>query len=123
MARWVRRTARETGQLLLPFASAPTRAPSPPAPCPGRAQTSVEAAAAVDPARSQTLRDRMLAIIRGREDGATRDELAALLGIPIQTVCPRVDELIHMGDVVQTADRRPTRSGRSAFILRARAGR
>lgn len=54
--------------------------------------------------------------------GATRDEIAAALGIPLSSVCGRVNELLNCQPpaVYETNDRRVTRSGKSAVVLRAR---
>jgi predicted transcriptional regulator len=52
--------------------------------------------------------------------GRTRDELCAALGIPVQTVTPRVLELIKAHRIYETKETRLTRSGRNAYVLRAR---
>ena len=62
---------------------------------PGRSHASEQAA-------------RVLALIRDAgEAGATRTEISAELGMPIQTVCPRVSALIEAG----LAYERGTRDG------------
>ena len=48
--------------------------------------------------------------------GATNDEIADALDIPIQTVCPRMCELRGQGLVIESAETRPTRSGRHARV-------
>jgi hypothetical protein len=52
--------------------------------------------------------------------GYTCDELEAITGGRHQTVSARVRELVLSGDIHDTGDRRPTRSGRNARIYRIR---
>jgi hypothetical protein len=52
--------------------------------------------------------------------GCTCDELEAVTGGRHQTVSARVRELVLSGDIHDTGDRRPTRSGRNARIYRIR---
>ena len=75
--------------------------------------------AALDSIREKTpsLREQVFAFIK-KNDGATRDELCDALDLKNQTVCPRVLELIASGRVEETKDRRLTRSGRNAYVLR-----
>jgi len=49
--------------------------------------------------------------------GATRDELSRALGIKIQTVCARVDELMESGAIRKTERTRRTSSGKPATVL------
>ncbi len=124
MTRWQRRPAVDPDQLPLAFGGVPAPAPPVPiiAPCPGKAATSREAAQRVRPSRAESDRRRILhyVVSRGAE-GATRDDIVRVLGIEIQTVCPRVDELLTLAHLEQTKERRHTRSGASAFILVATA--
>jgi hypothetical protein len=53
--------------------------------------------------------------------GMTRDQLCEQLAMRNQTVCPRVLELIAGQLIVETNETRKTRSGRAAFVLKARA--
>ncbi len=53
-----------------------------------------------------------------REGGATRDEVEATLGLRHQTAGPRIRELVQLGAVVDSGQRRPTRSGRGAIVWR-----
>lgn len=54
--------------------------------------------------------------------GATRDEIAEALGLPVSTVCGRVNELLdpRWPDVVETDQRRNTRYGKPAVVLVAK---
>jgi hypothetical protein len=54
--------------------------------------------------------------------GATRDEIADSLGLPVSTVCGRVNELLdpRWPDVVETDQRRNTRYGKPAVVLVAK---
>lgn len=51
--------------------------------------------------------------------GATRDEIADALNLPISTVCGRVNELLdpRWPDVFETDQRRPTRYGKPAVVV------
>ena len=51
--------------------------------------------------------------------GATRDEIAEALGIPLSSVCGRVNELLdpRWPDVVETDQRRNTRYGKPAVVV------
>jgi len=62
--------------------------------------------------------DRVLAYIKG-QGGATRDAISEGLDMKIQSVCPAVVELMKRGLIEETKDRRLTRSGRNAYVLRA----
>lgn len=44
------------------------------------------------------------------EVGATRHEIAEALGLPLSSVCGRVNELLTLGDVVETDQRRSKRT-------------
>jgi hypothetical protein len=57
------------------------------------------------------------AIVAKGTHGATRDELAAELGYIINTILPRVWELMKAGRIKETEQRRLTRSGRMARLL------
>ncbi len=48
--------------------------------------------------------------------GATNEEVANALGMKIQTVCPRMKELRETGQLVDSAMRRATASGRDAVV-------
>jgi hypothetical protein len=51
--------------------------------------------------------------------GATREEAAIRLGLPIQSICPRVRELIGDGTgvLVESDETRLTRAGKPAAVL------
>lgn len=78
--------------------------------------TSKVAAALVFP-RSGTQRKRVLAAVWRAPTGATRDELAATLGMSPNTVRPRVKELIDGGWVEPSGFTRPTPLGRDGEVL------
>lgn len=54
--------------------------------------------------------------------GATREEIADALGMPLSSVCGRVNELLdpRWPDLVETTQTRPTRFGRPAVVLVAK---
>lgn len=52
--------------------------------------------------------------------GATREQIAESLGIPLASVCGRVSELLKCDDVIETAERRPTKSGGTGVVVVAR---
>ncbi len=53
------------------------------------------------------------------KDGATREEVAHAGGYQGSTVRPRTIELLRMGALEPTGEKRPTRSGNPAQLLRA----
>ncbi len=60
------------------------------------------------------------AFVAARGDhGATNAEIADGLGMPIQSVCPRVCELRSLGRLVSAGKTRPTATGRPAQVWRA----
>jgi predicted ArsR family transcriptional regulator len=61
------------------------------------------------------LRQKVLAKIE-EEGEATCDEVEVFLGMPHQTASARIRELSLMGLIVDTGDRRKTRSGRLARV-------
>jgi hypothetical protein len=65
------------------------------------------------------LRERVYRVIAER-DGATCDEVEAQIDGRHQTVSARVRELVQLGRIVDTGQRRPTRSGRAARVYRVR---
>jgi hypothetical protein len=87
------------------------------APFAKRSETSEAAAVAIEPRRG-TLQWKVHRFVRSRgHQGATRQEIADLLGIAENTVRPRITELIALGLVRKTDRTRETRAGRSAEIL------
>lgn len=49
--------------------------------------------------------------------GATRDEIAEALSLPVASVCGRVASLLKQGRIAETSLRRPTRNGKTAVVL------
>jgi len=79
-------------------------------------ETQAAAAEAIAP-RTKTLRDRCLSYIRARgERGATNEEIAAALGLRLQTVCGRVAELRDLNWIEDSARRRAGASGVAAKV-------
>lgn len=72
--------------------------------------------AAVQP-KCPSQRQRVLEYIESRKRGATRDEIANALGLPLASVCGRVNELVKSGAVVETDKRRTTSTGGTAVVL------
>lgn len=52
--------------------------------------------------------------------GATRDEIADALGVPIQSLCSVVRALLDAGHALEIDRTRPTRLGRPAAVIIAR---
>jgi predicted ArsR family transcriptional regulator len=76
--------------------------------------TSILAAESVKPHASR-LRDEVYAAIAAAPDGLTCDELTGVLDLEIQTVTPRVNELMRAGRIRRQGTR-PTRRGRPANV-------
>ena len=64
-----------------------------------------------------TLRDRILFLI-GFEGPATTDEMADRLNVSVLAVRPRFSELLRMGKIEQTGERRINTSGMMANVWR-----
>jgi hypothetical protein len=60
---------------------------------------------------------RIVEALRGQPAGLTRHELAGRLGLPLTTVCGRVNELKQMGEARESGERRPTVHGRTATVV------
>ena len=84
-------------------------------PDPGR-QNKVETYYATRP-RHKGDRLAIVDILRRIPDGLTRHQIAAVLGMPLTTVCGRVNELKRLGEVRETGERRPTEAGKSATVV------
>ena len=85
-------------------------------------KTSRAAARRVRP-KAGTQRARVLAFLEAPpwcDTGATREEIAFQLRIPLQSVCARVNELMQQKFVAETGQERPTQWGGSAAVVRVR---
>jgi len=79
--------------------------------------TSMEAAQSMSE-RAPTLRDRVLAVLTRKP--ATADELADALGETPFSIRPRCTELVRMGRITETNERRRNESGRMATVWRVK---
>ena len=78
--------------------------------------TSRDAARSIKPG-AITLRARVFDYIEGMGlSGATDHEIVEALGMQLQTVNPRRNELVNLGLIVDSGDRRKTPSGRKAKV-------
>jgi hypothetical protein len=80
--------------------------------------TSIEALASIEDQIPKLERE-IATLVRNHPEGLTRDGIAEHSGILIQTVCGRVLALQDRGVLVETEERRQTRSGRRAIVLKA----
>lgn len=80
-------------------------------------RTSREAAAKVRP-KVPNQRSRVLAHLKAAGP-ETIEEIAFDLRIPLQSACPRVNELVQLGLVRDSGRTRPTRSGHDAVVWEA----
>lgn len=80
-------------------------------------QTSRDAAVS-NKDRAPSQRERVLAAIQ-RHD-LTNEEIGDYVGIPIQSVCPRVFELRGLGKIEDSGKRRPTKAGQMATVWRVK---
>lgn len=84
---------------------------------PGKAETSVAAAASIDDEAARGQEQQILdALLARGEHGATRQELVELTGVAEKSVCPRVDRLLKKR-LVTKSGKRQTKSGRTADVL------
>ncbi len=79
-----------------------------------------EAAAESIRERAPLLRQRVLNHIAAQPEGATCDEVEVATGLPHQTASARINELHRAGLIVDSGERRRTRSGRTAKVWTAR---
>ncbi len=100
------REARQTGYPAELYDGAPPRSDP---------ETSAEAAESVREV-SGRLRRRVFEAIECSTVGATDDEIEVWLGLPHQTVNARRRELVLLGRIVDSGDRRQTRQGRRAKV-------
>ncbi len=90
--------------------------PAPNPPAQRHSSTSLAAARGVA-SKAATLREKLLAYLRGRGAlGATDEEAQKALGMPANTERPRRRELEQMGLVRDSGSTRPTASGRAAVV-------
>ncbi len=80
-----------------------------------RSGTSQEAAASVN---APTLRDKVLAVLR--HGNYTADEVAEILEEPILSCRPRLSELLALGKIAETSQRRRNASGKFASVWRVK---
>ena len=81
-----------------------------------RAETRFNAAVRVA-VNARNVRDRVAAVLAERGP-MTADEIAAVLGLSILTVRPRVTDLNKAGRIEDTGARRQTGSGNAAIVWR-----
>lgn len=90
------------------------RTPTPPS---NYTATSIESAESMR-IPAGTIRAKVFETIARRgARGATRDELSELLGLGIQTICGRCNELLKVGHIVDSGRVRASRSGRNQVVL------
>lgn len=67
--------------------------------------------------KAPLLRERVLESIKARHsEGMTCDEAEVALGLSHQTCSARFNELVNLCAIVDSGNRRPTRSGRKAIV-------
>ena len=102
--------------LLFPIRGFGRRRQSSPLPAHRYVDTSQAAAEKAAP-RTPGRRDLLLSIIRGQgARGCTIDELVLATGLLTQSVCPVVNQLCREGLIIDSGQRRPTRSNRAAKV-------
>jgi predicted transcriptional regulator len=77
--------------------------------------TSKQAALEIAP-RAGTLRANVLAYLELADQGGTNDEIARALALKLQSVCPRVNELVKGGFLKDSGETRLSDSGRKAVV-------
>lgn len=77
-----------------------------------------------DAQRSASPRQRQILdfVLSCSSRGAIREEIAEGAGIPIQSVCPAVCDLIDAGRLIEDGRKRPTQSGKPAAVVVMNAG-
>lgn len=85
------------------------------------AGTDTSAAAAKNmKAKAPLLREQVRTAVASHPEGMTCDEAEIALGLSHQTCSARLNELVARSDIVDSGNRRPTRSGRKAIVYVAR---
>lgn len=79
--------------------------------------TSVAAAMSLDAARMEAI---VLEALRKCDNGGTSRELAEIMGLPGDSVSPRLRPLARKGLIYATSERRVGKSGRSGIVWKAR---
>lgn len=64
-----------------------------------------------------TALDKVYEAVRASSDGLTREEIATMADLPLQTVNPRVVELLDEGSLSEAGTFRKTARGRNAKVL------
>jgi predicted Rossmann fold nucleotide-binding protein DprA/Smf involved in DNA uptake len=67
--------------------------------------------------RAPTLRERVLDVLQTQP--LTADQVALCLGQSILSIRPRLSELLRLGKIVETSERRRNQSGKLATVWRA----
>jgi len=75
----------------------------------------------IESGAAKTQQDRIYMALRV-SGGITRTELSRGMGIPINAVCGRVNELIKLGAVRETAKRKCRVTGSNAWVLETTGG-
>lgn len=121
------RQKRRDGKLVAVLAFNPVAVKSQPVPTlfdKGRRSVECRGTAARSTSAGGGRRDTVLKFVRGRGiRGATRDEIAEGLSLPVQSVCSPVLALIERGELREKGQTRTTRYGKPAAILVAKASR
>jgi len=108
-------------RLLFPVAGFGRRRQSPPPPAHHDVDTSQAAAQAAP--KTPRRRELILSIIGGQAArGCTIDELVLATGLLTQSVCPVVDSLKRDGLIIDSGQRRPTRTNTPAKVWVVREG-
>lgn len=71
---------------------------------------------AAESVNAPTLRDRVLGVLKDF-GSLTPDEIARTVGLPITSIRPRCSELLRLGKIKETSERRPNASGKMAQVL------
>lgn len=66
--------------------------------------------------RAETLRDKALDLLRANPGGLTVHETAALAEVTVPAIQPRFSELVAMGKIKRSGERRRNASGMSAAV-------
>lgn len=66
--------------------------------------------------RSGTQRVKIYELVKAHKDGLTADDIQRITGFPVNSVNPRVNELVNDGYLVDTGRRRITRNGSPATV-------